>query len=217
MKKITLIGVMHKEIGKCNTDELYNILEIIKPDIIFEETSVYKNMLTYTWGIDPNSPELRAIQKYIQNYRAKCIPIDNFKRPENFKELEDNFALAFINKNEKNIELYKLFDISNEYIKKNGIKGMNTKYFDELNRKKQKLCDEYIKNYILEIIEKYDEYENIIFEKRENIMIETIYEFSNNYNNFNAALVIGADHRVTIIDKLKKINNIEFSFYLGDN
>jgi GxxExxY protein len=165
MKKITLIGTMHKEIGKCNGNELYNILEKIKPDVIFEETSRYKNMLTYTWGIDPNSPELRAIQKYIQNHNANCIPVDNLEKPKNFDELEMIFAKAIMGKNECNRELYDLFDFLKEYMSKYGIVGMNTEYFDNLNQKKHKLCKNYIKNCKIEILNKYYEADFVCYDK----------------------------------------------------
>ena len=217
MKKITLIGTMHKEIGKCNGNELYDILQKIKPDVIFEETSKYKNMMTYTWGIDPNSPELRSIQKYIQNHNAECIPVDNLEKPKNFDELEKTFAIAIMDKNINNEALHELFDFSNEYMCKNGIVGMNTEYFDNLNQKKYKLCEEYIKNYKIEILDKYNEYKNYIISQREENMIEVITNFTNVNERFNAVFVIGADHRVTIIDKLKNIENIEYNFYFGHN
>ena len=216
MKKITLIGTMHKEIGKCNGNILYDILEKIRPNVIFEETRKYKNMLTYTWGIDPISPELRAIQKYVQNYNAECIPIDNLERPGNIDQLEKIFAEAIMDKNEKNNELYELFDILKEYMSINGIEGMNTEYFDNLNQKKNQLCEEYITNYKNEILDTYNEYKNFIYSQREEKMIESIYSYINKKEYFNAVFVIGVDHRVTLINKLKNIKNIEYNFYYGD-
>jgi len=216
MKKITLIGTMHKEIGKCNGNILYDILEKIKPDVIFEETKKYKNMLTYTWGIDPISPELRAIQKYVQNYNAECIPVDNLEKPGNFDELEKIFAEAIMDKNEGNEELYELFDILQEYMSINGIEGINTKYFDNLN-KKNELCEKYIRNYKIEILDRYNEYKNYIYSQREEIMIELIYNYANKKECFNAVFVIGVDHRVTLIERLNKYSNINYNFYYGDN
>jgi len=216
MKKITLIGTMHKEIGKCNGNILCDILEKIKPNVIFEETRKYKNMLTYTWGIDPISPELKAIQKYVQKYNAECIPIDNLERPENIDELEKIFAEAIMDKNEKNKELYELFDIIKEYVSINGIEGMNTEYFDNLSQKKNQLCEEYIRNYKNEILDSYNEYKNYIYSQREEKMIESIYSYINKKEWFNAVFVIGADHRITLINRLKIIENIDYNFYYGD-
>ncbi|GMO16230.1 MAG: hypothetical protein Pg6A_02450 [Termitinemataceae bacterium] len=82
MSKITLIGTMHKEIGKCNEAALYNIFEAINPDVIFEETTPYTAMLIYKFGIEPQFPEQKAIQKYIAHHRTENIPIDTLERPQ---------------------------------------------------------------------------------------------------------------------------------------
>ena len=37
MYNITFIGTCHGKYGKCNSDELYKIIESISPDVIFEE------------------------------------------------------------------------------------------------------------------------------------------------------------------------------------
>lgn len=216
MKKITLIGTMHKEIGKCNENELHIVLEKIKPDVIFEETQIYKNFLAYTYGLEPDSPELRAIKKYVQNNNAECVPVDNLERPKNFNELEEIFAMSIMEKNENNKKLYELFDFLSVYMSNNGIEGMNTKYFDNLNLMKQKLCEDYIKKYKIENIDKYYEYKNFIYSQREEEMLDTIEEYLNKKEYFNAVFVIGADHRTTIIDRLKNLKNIEYDFYYGD-
>ena len=39
MHNITVISTNHKEIGKCNSEELYKIVESINPEVIFEELS----------------------------------------------------------------------------------------------------------------------------------------------------------------------------------
>ena len=216
MKKITLIGTMHEEVGKCNGNELYDILENIKPDVIFEETSRYANTLTYKRGIEPNSPFSRSIQKYVQNNNARCIPVDNLEK-QDFDEFLNVFAVSIMEKNINNNELHEVFDFLTEYMSKNGIIGMNTEYFDNLNKQKHKLCEEYIKNYKIEILDKYYEYKNYTYSQREEKMIEMINIFAKENKRFNAVFVIGADHRLTIIDKLRNIENIEYNFYLGYN
>ena len=40
MNNITLISTMHSEGGKCTSDELFKIIESIKPEVIFEEISI---------------------------------------------------------------------------------------------------------------------------------------------------------------------------------
>lgn len=38
MNEIYLLCTRHENLGECNSQELYNIFERIKPDVIFEET-----------------------------------------------------------------------------------------------------------------------------------------------------------------------------------
>lgn len=72
MHNITLIFTKHEEDGNCNSMELYEIIESINPEIIFEELSdsnfrkCYheKNLITL---------ETNAIKKYLQNHSIKHI------------------------------------------------------------------------------------------------------------------------------------------------
>jgi len=52
MPNITLISTVHKEIGKCNADELCEIIEKISPEVIFLEalekrTQIMKNRCSH--------------------------------------------------------------------------------------------------------------------------------------------------------------------------
>jgi hypothetical protein len=37
MYNITLVCTHHSEFGECNSDELYKIIELVQPNVIFEE------------------------------------------------------------------------------------------------------------------------------------------------------------------------------------
>jgi hypothetical protein len=47
MYNITLICTVHRENGKCNSEELYNIIEKINPEIIFEEIPYFMYIENY--------------------------------------------------------------------------------------------------------------------------------------------------------------------------
>ena len=54
-QEIVLISTVHQEIGKCNSEELYKIIESINPDVIFLEE--FKNNYTkyvYSGQYDPS-------------------------------------------------------------------------------------------------------------------------------------------------------------------
>jgi pheromone shutdown protein TraB len=69
---ITLISTVHKEIGQCNSNELYKIIESIKPDVIFLEAfensySKYQQMLFTQFEVYHERLEIKAIKAYSQN------------------------------------------------------------------------------------------------------------------------------------------------------
>ena len=56
MHNIIFISTIHKEIGKCNADELCKIIETLKPEVIFLEAvdetySAYENHLFSLKGL----------------------------------------------------------------------------------------------------------------------------------------------------------------------
>ena len=69
MYNITLVCTRHGESGNCNSIELHDIIEKIRPEIIFEELSQshfdesYKQETLITL-------ETNAIKKYLKNNRS---------------------------------------------------------------------------------------------------------------------------------------------------
>jgi hypothetical protein len=80
MYNITLLSTVHKEIGKCNSEELYKILQSISPDVIFLEAfensySQYHQMLFSQFGVYQERLEIKAIQAYSQNHAFEYVPV----------------------------------------------------------------------------------------------------------------------------------------------
>ena len=78
---------MHREIGKCNSNELYNIIEKVNPEIIFEEFDIsrtdneyYKNG-HYKYQ-ESCSVETTTIMKYLENHQVIHIPVDTYDSPD---------------------------------------------------------------------------------------------------------------------------------------
>jgi len=77
MKNITLISSVHNEIGKCNSDELYKIIEQIKPEAIFIELpeSLIDNF--FKTEFDKHEPlEVKCLKKYSSQNVLKIVPVD---------------------------------------------------------------------------------------------------------------------------------------------
>ncbi len=63
MYSITLISTAHSEYGKCNSDELYKIIESITPELIFEELPNNLVDCAYNENPHPNEPlEVKCIR-----------------------------------------------------------------------------------------------------------------------------------------------------------
>lgn len=86
--KITVIFTQHIESGKCNSIELLNIIERIKPTVIFEELSQINYDKSY---VDHNLDTLETItiKKYIINKNIIQKPVDTFPRNREFEESID--------------------------------------------------------------------------------------------------------------------------------
>jgi len=94
MHNITFISTIHKEIGKCNAEELYKIIKKLNPEVIFLEAvdgtySDYENYNFLTYGVNHNKLEIAAIQKYNCDTTFQYVPVcenalsDAFHRKKN--------------------------------------------------------------------------------------------------------------------------------------
>ncbi|MEP6738088.1 MAG: hypothetical protein ABJA70_21360 [Chryseolinea sp.] len=78
MLNITLLSSFHKVHGKCNSGELYEIIEEIQPEVIFEELSCDSFKIIYSDGYQPQAVEAITIKKYLQKHPIKHFPVDNY-------------------------------------------------------------------------------------------------------------------------------------------
>jgi hypothetical protein len=219
MHEVTLISTEHVESGKCNSDELYTIIENIRPDVIFEEeTDDDKHQSYYNDEDSFKSLEIKTISKYKQHHDIINIPVDiavnqylsfkewdymfkHFKQYTVYKQLEkehcglrDKYGFGYINSE----RCFKLFE--KKQLTENQLIGFNAISKDHLNR-------------IYTLFHKeHDE--------REHAMLENIYQFSkeNPYNQ--AVFLLGFAHRKSMEKKILEYESkdsfkINWSFYRG--
>lgn len=233
MYNITLIGTNHSEQGKCNSDELYKIIEGINPDIIFEEISSTIFDLFYTAKCDidgireihkfklprnlldtinalPLSAiplEVNCIRKYLRNFNIKNVPVDI----EVNYELSSNLTLI-LTEFYKHDDVYKsLVDEAKLLTEKHGFEYLNSKTFFALNDKikirERELIESNWYN-IAELLRLYDLSYKEIIDDRENAMLQNIYNYSKENVFKRAVFLIGARHRNTIVEKIIKYDII---------
>lgn len=82
MYKITLLSSIHCKFGKCNSGELYRIIENLEPEIIFEELSSDIFDILYTDEYTPQSLEAFTIKEYLKKHPVSHFPVDTHVKNE---------------------------------------------------------------------------------------------------------------------------------------
>jgi len=199
MHSITFVSTVHEEIGKCNADELYNIIKILSPEVVFLEAldetySDYERYLFSSFGVYHRKLELKAIQKY-SNKSVKYIPVLDIGLSDAF---EKKYNLVC-----ENIEFQMLLDNFNSLARENGFQFLNSAESIRLHEEMREfenhlLSDNELNKTVSEDIEAY-----------ENSMFRNIYSYCRN-NQFDSAIFMcGVAHRKSIIEKMKKFNSQE--------
>ncbi len=211
MCHITFISTIHKEIGKCNADELYKIIAKISPEVIFLEAidetySGYDEFLFSTYGEYHKKLELSAIQKYSHYNSFQYVPVCETGLSDAFHE---KIKLVCQNR-----ALQEMIDNFNYLAAKNGFEFLNS--LDCINHQEEMRA---LERQILNNSE-MDKKINEDIEAYENPMISNIYQFFK-HNYFNSAIFMcGAAHRKSIIEKIenhKKVEQVNLTWTLFEN
>jgi hypothetical protein len=207
MYNITLISTHHRQIGKCNADELYKIIESVNPEIIFEELSAITFDIAYKIIQHPDEPlEIKAIKRYLLDHNITHIPVDtiaDYNMPT--RQMEDMLRMFQTHDVYKKIEndQYKM-------IEKVGFTFLNSKRSLELIEEK-KIAE---RNFIESMINKdqllriwnhfYAQQEN-----RDREMLCNIYNYSKEHSYDKAIFTVGALHRKSLMEKIQEYEKTE--------
>lgn len=232
INKITIIGVRHYGNKNFNGDTLYNILDNINPNIIFNEGPLKKNFSFLTTMLISLKNSRQSIEEYAttkyanKNLNAELLEIDiNFSLYERSKYYSyvTNYGKA-LSKNINRIYNLKETPDSVKHIIMKYVTPLNyynkiidTNRLEILNRPNiidscRSSYNAY-ENYLLPIINSYPEFSRIskrantefaIWGKRNKTMAEKILNRLKN-NTFNSPLVIicGINHKYALEDLLK--------------
>ncbi len=217
LRNITLISTEHRESRKCNSEELYKILEKINPDVIFEEEADDENYKKYyTEENIFTSLEIKCIKKILQNHHISHIPVD-IKSNFNYREWDYMF------------DTFKSYDIYKETLKEHcflrdiyGFNYLNSMKCSALLFKTKKIEEQLIefsglkKSVLLQIYKSFHkEHQN-----RENGMLQNIFNYCK-LNQFNQGVfLLGFAHRKSIIEKIENLQTtneikLNWKFYEG--
>jgi hypothetical protein len=200
MYDVNVISSMHKELGNCNTEELYKIIEGIKPDVIFEELDYSRFNEAYKEQ-QPFSVETDTITMYLQNNIIEHIPVDTYDTPEINRE-KKSFMENFIANN--NNEYKKILFTQTKLAWQYGFNALNSKQFNELTEMIKNQEEIFYQNTDNEEYKKIYEDWNKFNNNREYEMIRNIYNYSKEHQYNKAIFFVGADHSNSINRKIQE-------------
>jgi hypothetical protein len=193
MHEITFISTIHKELGKCNANELCEIIKKIKPEVIFLEAlantySRYDKSLFSSFGIKHNKLEIKSIQEYSYNNSYKYIPVLDAGLTDSFTE---KYNIVCENKQIQNmINKYNLL--------------ISDKGFPFLNSNKSIYIEDgmrIVENKVLNNKKMENKFKMDI-ETYENSMLRNIYKYCKDNIFQKAIFMCGVAHRKSIIEKI---------------
>ncbi len=194
LKRIVLISTVHKEIGKCNSKELYKIVKSINPDVIFleafeENYSKYDQMIFSKFGVYKERLELKTIQAYSQDHTFDYVPVLDIGLSDEF---ETKIKIVSENKDYRRlIDNYTILE------SEGGFEFLNSKKSVVLQEEMRKLENRMIDNEI------FHQKVNASIDTYENSMLRNIYSFCKEKSFATAIFMCGVAHRKSIIEKIK--------------
>jgi hypothetical protein len=202
MYNITLICTHHSDFGKCNSEELYKIIESIRPDVIFEElTQELFDKFYKEKSIPFETPEIKSVKRYIKEHTAYHFPVD-INVSENLSTKEIKYFFDTLGK----YHVYKKLDEDQKKLTfEEGYVFLNSKRNEDLIEEKKVVEKTLIGfeingNQLSRICDLFYEEQH----KREHEIIKNIYNYSEKIIYNQAVLLLGSGHRKTVFEKIKK-------------
>ena len=205
MHRIILISTRHDECGFCTIDGLYTIINMLSPDIIFEEIPPSFFDKYYVTKVCRNL-ETDAISKYLENYNIPHIPVDSdnvppdsffedlkymFERVEGLTDINGFNYRTFSDRNSKYAKMYGF-----QYFNSNHCIGIQNEIDDAIEKSLQKINDE-------KLYQTHKKWKDVN-DERENKMLQNIYNYSKDHIFENAIFTLGFAHRKSIMQKIPK-------------
>jgi hypothetical protein len=198
MYNITLLSSFHKNLGKCNPDELYKIIEEIQPEVIFEELSFDTFSFVYSDGYIPYTVEAITIKKYLENCPIKHFPVDTY--PINETDLFNGADEIAKRSNEYlklwNEQISMITNYGYDFLNSNACIGL----LDKIRNVEETVLSVINDEKLLRDFKS----ENELHNKRENEMIRNIFNYSKQYPYNIALLICGAEHRNPLRQKIQE-------------
>lgn len=202
---IYLISTVHRDKGNCTSENLFEILNKIKPDAIFCEASP-KMFESFKKGLIQSSLELNSVKKLSQYHSFSFVAIDSFPAPDKNFRNQVNKMFDSIKKDEKHTNAWRK---NNQNTQIFGFEYLNSnesiQLFDEMAQREKNMITQLAN---LEYKNTYTKWLNLL-DKRENEMLENINSYVENNELEKAVFLCGSAHRRSLLNKIKEKKNIQ--------
>jgi hypothetical protein len=209
MMNVTVIFTQHKESGKCNSSELLNIIEIIKPTVIFEELSHSNFDKSYREN-KLVTLETNTIKNYIINKEIIQLPVDTFPRTREYDESVDLLYSRICGcATQDSFYFRQTIEQQTQLANSEGFTFLNSQRNDQLLNELDKLKTKILEFLNEENLYKIQRDELQMIKDREDKILKNIYAFASNNQFEYAVLFIGSGHRRTILPLIENFNTKE--------
>lgn len=199
--KITLIATRHQESGQCTSDELYQIIEQIAPDVIFEEVPSSKFESVYE-GLRQDSLETYTIKRYLNKHPIPHFPVDAETDEITDRFIKSDYRVMVNLFGRHSIEYANLFHQRQFFSEKKGFSYLNSDEWTHLSKHMDILEEQVIKKINNDTLnQRYKEWLNVL-DIRNNEMIRNIYKCVEINKYENGLFLVGVEHRRQIIEKI---------------
>lgn len=200
MVTITVVCTMHNDLGQCNADELLRILEILRPEVIFEE--IRPSDLEARYGDESlHSLEMRAITKYLEGRSVTQVPVDDYIIPDDFGEAH---LSLFKYAGTHSREYRELMQVEEEEISNFGFPYLNSQEWEALNKRVRELFEEVISQSGDDLLMQRLATWNDLIRKREVSMVEKIHAYARKNRFTKGVFIVGAAHKSAIVELINK-------------
>lgn len=221
MHTINLIFTFHSEAGRYNAFSLYQAIQSINPDVIFEELPPHLYTMAYKRR-ESIAVEIDTIKMYLKEKVIDHIPVDTYKLSDDYyrKENERCQALSDARNTKEGAKLKVLTKRHLDLISQCGLSFLNSDENELLFNQEKQLEHHIIKQTNDDNLLQFELYRNEVINKREYEIVNTVYRYSEKNSYRQAIMFIGAGHQSTllkVIEQFKTREKLElhWSLYLG--
>lgn len=192
MKRVSVVGTVHKENGLANISELLRILERIHAEVIFLESpeATFDDYLT-----NPRTLEANAATRYRELHRVALVPVDLPTPDEDFFR---NAQCLYARIERTSPEYCRLVDLHVRYVSAYGFAYLNSEHCSELWSKLHEVMlatiDKLADHRLAELYEAWIRTNEL----RDREIINNIETFCWQTSFSRGALLIGGAHRQSV-------------------